>query len=555
MTDEYVVLGLFTTGYSRGDVQMSHGEPREPDTRDASRPSEYHLDTVYADSPEDAISRACLNVVRNASASGGHPEWARRVSIARDADLFRAVRSDAGQKFSALGTPVDSEELTDFGMGSVLAPGDDIGNADRPEGSDALNPVDRHRDDREPRTDGGLNIHELSGVGEDTSVFCPHAGGRVGPEDGAADALTFCPYCGDESDSAEHRTHRDRAEVSCPNTTMSTWRYCPNCGEGLNPDVTDGGGLRSKYSVLKDGEPQSGCFVLKPEDDAAAREALYAYADATDNSELEADLNEWLDAMEPPETDGPTWKQDARENIRKWGEQDPDALILAMGEELGELSGNILAESEYPDGYRAEQGRDLIRRIRDLGDDIQEFLETVSEDDGGEPIPPEDRPNYLTPRDHTGSKLFRRYANDELDDLMALGFQFQWALDREDGEDEPEVRTDGGADRFPDPTVPVTLRDEHMASVHGTERCDGVRSDECVRDDPVLTRGEDEIHVITYGPGHSNPGRRVLCGECNDKTTALDIANHPDLAALYPDKLPELREQFPDILGGVEIDE
>lgn len=53
-------------------------------------------------------------------------------------------------------------------------------------------------------------------------------------------------------------------------------------------------GLRSKYEVLKDGEPQDGCFVLKPEEDPAAREALWTYADETDNDELAEDLKDWL---------------------------------------------------------------------------------------------------------------------------------------------------------------------------------------------------------------------------------------------------------------------
>lgn len=157
---EYVVLAVFTSGYSRGDVRMSSGgEPREPDTRDKSAPGEYHLDTVYADGPKDAISTACLNVVQNASASGAHTDWARRVAIARDADLYRAVPSGAGQKFSALGTPVEREKLTNFGMGSVLTGGrEKVGNYELPEGEDALEPQDRHRDDPELETDGGVDV-------------------------------------------------------------------------------------------------------------------------------------------------------------------------------------------------------------------------------------------------------------------------------------------------------------------------------------------------------------------------------------------------------------
>jgi len=53
-------------------------------------------------------------------------------------------------------------------------------------------------------------------------------------------------------------------------------------------------GLFSKYSVEKDGHPVGDCFVLEPETDPAARAALEAYAHATQNDHLAADLTEWL---------------------------------------------------------------------------------------------------------------------------------------------------------------------------------------------------------------------------------------------------------------------
>lgn len=62
-------------------------------------------------------------------------------------------------------------------------------------------------------------------------------------------------------------------------------------------------GLYQKYRVEKDGEPQEGCFVLKPESDPAARAALLAFADATDDEELAQDLREWVASIKAQETD------------------------------------------------------------------------------------------------------------------------------------------------------------------------------------------------------------------------------------------------------------
>lgn len=53
-------------------------------------------------------------------------------------------------------------------------------------------------------------------------------------------------------------------------------------------------GLYEKYDVREDGEPVEGCFVLEPESDPAARKALLAYADATDDEALADDLCQWV---------------------------------------------------------------------------------------------------------------------------------------------------------------------------------------------------------------------------------------------------------------------
>jgi acetone carboxylase gamma subunit len=146
--------------------------------------------------------------------------------------------------------------------------------------------------------------------------------------------------------------------------------------------------------------------------------------------------------------DVPAWEQKAHENVQKWGLQPVDALLLAMGEEMGELAGEVHGMADYPDasgeGARmAEQGRDLIRRMDQLGRDIRDYLETVSEDVDGNPIPEDERPNYLDPFPEDLKPSRRaRLIRSELDDLMALGYQFLWALET----DTHEVRTDGGVE-------------------------------------------------------------------------------------------------------------
>lgn len=62
---------------------------------------------------------------------------------------------------------------------------------------------------------------------------------------------------------------------------------------------TDGSGLYGKYYVEKDGEPVTECFVLEPRGDAAARAAIQAYADETDDDELARDLRSWVDELDP----------------------------------------------------------------------------------------------------------------------------------------------------------------------------------------------------------------------------------------------------------------
>lgn len=59
-------------------------------------------------------------------------------------------------------------------------------------------------------------------------------------------------------------------------------------------------GLKRKYIVFKSdtGEPVENCFVLRPDRDRAARDALRAYIVSTENLELAMDLDAWLKSLE-----------------------------------------------------------------------------------------------------------------------------------------------------------------------------------------------------------------------------------------------------------------
>ena len=65
------------------------------------------------------------------------------------------------------------------------------------------------------------------------------------------------------------------------------------------PERDDEPGLYAKYNVfkVKDGTSVYNCFVLRPDKDPAARVALRAYAEETENEALRKDLCEWLEGL------------------------------------------------------------------------------------------------------------------------------------------------------------------------------------------------------------------------------------------------------------------
>lgn len=76
--------------------------------------------------------------------------------------------------------------------------------------------------------------------------------------------------------------------------------------------MNDTKGLYDKYMVIKvvDGTVIENCFILRPDKDPAAVKALQAYAAATENKVLAADLFAWVGKpMQKPMTMEETWKK------------------------------------------------------------------------------------------------------------------------------------------------------------------------------------------------------------------------------------------------------
>lgn len=83
------------------------------------------------------------------------------------------------------------------------------------------------------------------------------------------------------------------------------------------PNEPERAGLYGKYTVYKnkDGSLVTDCFILRPAKDPAAVAALRAYAAATDNAELAADIINWVGA-EPNE---PLYIERLIKQLRRFG--------------------------------------------------------------------------------------------------------------------------------------------------------------------------------------------------------------------------------------------
>lgn len=108
----------------------------------------------------------------------------------------------------------------------------------------------------------------------------------------------------------------------------------------ITPPNEPHAGLYGKYTVYKneDGSLVTDCFILRPTKDPAAVAALRAYAAATDNAELAADIINWVGAEpnEPlsieqlREMDGePVWVDDEKTYaiLQVWDDDNIDAIF------------------------------------------------------------------------------------------------------------------------------------------------------------------------------------------------------------------------------------
>lgn len=77
---------------------------------------------------------------------------------------------------------------------------------------------------------------------------------------------------------------------------VENWNRRAQSADGGKPMPCNQHGLKVKYDVTKvsDGSTVNNCFVLRPDRDPAAVEALRAYALATPNKQLAADIYTWV---------------------------------------------------------------------------------------------------------------------------------------------------------------------------------------------------------------------------------------------------------------------
>ncbi len=109
-----------------------------------------------------------------------------------------------------------------------------------------------------------------------------------------ADNGLLCLYCADADECSDDEKQVAATTGGCG---MFEYKRCvENDGE---KSATDGDrGLYVKYNVVKadTGETVYDCFVLRPDRDPAAVNALRAYADATQNKALASDIIKWIGA-------------------------------------------------------------------------------------------------------------------------------------------------------------------------------------------------------------------------------------------------------------------
>jgi NTP pyrophosphatase (non-canonical NTP hydrolase) len=105
----------------------------------------------------------------------------------------------------------------------------------------------------------------------------------------------------------------------------------------------------------------------------------------------------------------------AKNNVEEWGQQSPGELLLAIGEEAGELADEILTDlDQAPTDFERWESHRMARDFKDAGLAVQHHLDRQIEE--GTVTPP------VTDMDDTEA------VREELYDLMALLYQLDWAI-------------------------------------------------------------------------------------------------------------------------------
>lgn len=69
-----------------------------------------------------------------------------------------------------------------------------------------------------------------------------------------------------------------------------------------------------------------------------------------------------------------TWEEKAVANIKKWGMQDKETLVLAMTEELGELAQAVLQYNELPPDADPDTQEQRYEHIKAELDDLAPLM-------------------------------------------------------------------------------------------------------------------------------------------------------------------------------------
>lgn len=118
-------------------------------------------------------------------------------------------------------------------------------------------------------------------------------------------------------------------------------------------------------------------------------------------------------------------REQARRNVANWGDQTVPELALALTEELGEASEEIIPE-DRPSRTMDFAGESwyYLKRASTAGESVRQLLEENFEADDGTPLHRSERPDVVSVRPDMDSEALRA----ELVDMMALLYQKEWAL-------------------------------------------------------------------------------------------------------------------------------